>query len=81
MKLYRALVLSTLLYGCESWTMSAETTKKVKTFETKSFRRMLGITWKERKTNEYVFDQVSLLDGPQEPLLGEPQGAFNRSSR
>ena len=69
MKLYRALVLSTLLYGCESWTMSAETTKKVKTFETKSFRRMLGITWKERKTNEYVFDQVSLLDGPQEPLL------------
>ena len=27
MRLYRALVLSTLLYGCESWTMTAETTK------------------------------------------------------
>ena len=69
MRLYRALVLSTLLYGCESWTMSAETTKKVQTFETKCFRRMLGITWQEKKTNEYVKSQVASLDGPQEPLL------------
>ena len=69
MKLYRALVLSTLLYGCESWTMSAETTKKVQTFETKCFRRMLGITWQEKKTNDYVRSQVTSLDGPQEPLL------------
>ena len=69
MRLYRALALSTLLYGCESWTMSAETTKKVQTFETKCFRRMLGITWQEKKTNEYVRSQVALLDGPQEPLL------------
>ena len=69
MRLYRALVLSTLLYGCESWIMSAETTKKVQTFETKCFRRMLGITWQEKKTNEYVKSQVASLDGPQEPLL------------
>ena len=69
MRLYRALALSTLLYGCESWTMSAETIKKVQTFETKCFRRMLCITWQERKTNEYVRSQVALLDGPQEPLL------------
>ena len=65
MRLYRALVLSTLLYGCESWTMSAETTKKVQAFETKRYRRMLGITWKERKTNEYVRSLVTSLDGPQ----------------
>ena len=69
MRLYRALVLSTLLYGCESWTMSAETTKKIQTFETKCFRRMLGITWQEKKTNDYVKSQVTSLDGPQEPLL------------
>ena len=57
------------MYGCESWTMSAETTQKTQTFETKCFRRMLGITWQEKKTNEYVRSQVESLVGPQEPLL------------
>ena len=69
MKLYRALALSTLLYGCESWTMTAETTKRVQSFETKCFRRMLGISWSERKTNDFVRAQVTSLDGPQDPLL------------
>ena len=68
-RLYKALVLSTLLYGCESWTLTAETTRRVQTFETKCFRRMLGISWAEHKTNEYVRAQVTLLDGPHEPLL------------
>ena len=69
MRLYRALVLSTLLYGCESWIMTAETTKRVQTFETKCFRRMLGISWSDRKTNDYVRAQVTSRAGPQEPLL------------
>ena len=69
MRLYRALVLSTLLYGCESWTMTAETTKRVQTFETKCFRRMLGISWSDRKTNDFVRAQVTSRAGPQEPLL------------
>ena len=69
MRLYRALVLSTLLYVCESWTMTAETTKRVQTFETKCFRRMLGISWSDRKTNDFVRAQVTSMAGPQEPLL------------
>ena len=47
MKLFKALVLSILLYGCESWTMTAETTRRIQTFETKCFRRLLDISWKE----------------------------------
>ena len=69
MRLYRALVLSTLLYDCESWTMTAETTKRVQTFETKCFRRILGISWSDRKTNDFVRAQVTSMAGPQEPLL------------
>ena len=68
-KLYRSLVLSILLYGCESWTMTAETTRRVQAFETKSFRRLLGISWRDRKTNDYVRRQIETLAGPQEPLL------------
>ena len=68
-KLFRSLVLSILLYGCESWTMTAETTKRIQTFETKCFRRLLGISWKEHKSNDFVRSQVAQLAGPQEPLL------------
>ena len=49
--------------------MTAETTKRVQTFETKCFRRMLGISWSDRKTNDFVRTQVISRAGPQEPLL------------
>ena len=69
MKLYKSLVLSILLYGCESWTMTAKTTKRIQMFETKCFRQMLGISWRDRKSNDFVKNQVTALAGPQEPLL------------
>ena len=68
-KLFKALILSTLLYGCESWTLTAETTKKLQSFELRCYRRMLGISWKEHRTNDYVRTLVRALAGPQEPLL------------
>ena len=69
LKLYKALIVSILLYGCESWTLTAETSRRVRTFETKCFRRLLNIPWHARKTNEHVLVQVTSLAGPQEPLL------------
>ena len=48
----------------------AVTEKKLQSFEYKSLRRLLGISWKEHKTNEYVRKTVEDLVGPQEPLLG-----------
>ena len=68
-RLFKSLVVSILLYGCESWTLLAEAEKRIRSFETKSMRRMLGISWREHKTNEYVMKRVKDLVGPQEPLL------------
>ena len=68
-RLFKSLVVSILLYGCESWTLLAETEKKIGSFETKSMRRMLGISWREHKTNEFVLNRVEDLVGPQERLL------------
>ena len=59
---YRSLVLSILYYGCESWTISALSIKKQQGFENKSHRKLLRITYKEMKTNEYNKDvMISLL--------------------
>ena len=68
-KLYRSLVLSIFLYGCETWTLMADTERRIQAFETKCLRKLLRISYKEHKTNEYVYDTVNGLVGPQEPLL------------
>ena len=67
-KLYKTLVLSTLLYGRESWTLTADSTKRIQAFENKCYRRMLGISWKDRKTNEFVQRGIKARAGQQENL-------------
>ena len=68
-KIYKAIVLSTMLYGCESWTLNVDSMTKIQTFENKCLRRLLGISWKDHRTNESVKDQIRLMAGRQEPLL------------
>ena len=67
--LYRSLVLSILAYGCESWTISAISTKKLQGFENKSHRKLLGITYREMKTNEYIKGVMISLIGTYEPIV------------
>ena len=69
-KLYKTIVLSTLDYGCESWTLTADLTKRIQAFEKKCYRHMLGISWKDRMTNEFVQRGIKARAGQQENLLG-----------
>ena len=55
-KLQKTLVTSIATYGYESWTLTAETKRRFQAFEIKCFRRILNISYKEHKTNEYVWD-------------------------
>ena len=68
-RLYKSLVVSILLYGCEAWTLTAQYEKKIAAFETKQFRKLLGISYREHRTNEYVRQKIRELVGEQEPLL------------
>ena len=56
-------------YGCESLAMTAETNRRVQTFKTKCFKQMLRISWKDRKSNDFVRSQRTTVAGHQEPLL------------
>jgi hypothetical protein len=42
--LYLALRVNTLLWGCESWVISAEATRRLESFHTKSIRKILGVS-------------------------------------
>lgn len=62
-------LLSTLLYGCESWTLTADTECRIQSFENKCYRRMLNISSREHRTNDYVRQLVTTHAGEQEPQL------------
>ena len=60
-RLYHSLVLSVVLYGCEAWTMTADTERRVQAFEFKCLRKLLGVSYRERKTNEFIRTSVNGL--------------------
>ena len=49
-----------LLYGCESWTLTvtSDLVTRIQAFENNCYRRVLGISYREPKTNAYVWQQV-----------------------
>ena len=52
-------IWSTLLYGCETWTISGDMIKKLEALETWFYRRMLSISWKEKVTNVEVYRRMN----------------------
>ena len=67
--MYKTLVLSILLYGCEAWTITEKMENKIKAFENKVQRRLLGINYREDKTNIYIKGKINSCVGNFTPLL------------
>jgi len=56
-QVYRAVVLTTLLYGSETWTLYRRHVKKLDSFHLRCLRRILHIKWQDRVTNTTVLEQ------------------------
>ena len=54
----RCYVFSILYYGLESWTLKQEHINKLQAFEMWCYRRMLRISWMERKTNIEILQEI-----------------------
>ena len=54
----KAYVWSTLMYGCEAWTITKEMERKIEATELWLCRRMLKISWTERVSNERVLQRA-----------------------
>ena len=68
-KLYRSLVLSIATYGCEAWTLLADTERRIQAFENKCYRKILRVSYTEHRTNQDVREEIEAWAGPQEHLL------------
>ena len=53
-RIYQCCVVSVLLYGSESWSTYARHERKLNAFHMRCLRNILGITWRDKVTNEAV---------------------------
>lgn len=49
-----------VLYGCESWTVKQKNRMKIKAFEYWCWRRLLGISWTDKRTNQSIREELKL---------------------
>ena len=62
------LILSTFLYACESWTLTAEIERRIQALEMRCYRRLLNISYKDHVTNE-VRNRIQNAIGVHDDLL------------
>ena len=55
-----ACVVSTLMYGSETWTTYTRQEKKLNSFQLISIHRILGISWQDRVSNTDVLSRANL---------------------
>jgi len=59
LKVYIAVVLSSLLYGCETWTLYRRHMKQLEQFHQRSLRSIMRVRWQDRITNQEVLDRAN----------------------
>ena len=58
LRLMNSLVTSIFIYECET-SLTDELETRIKTFETKNFRKLLGVTYKDRITNDEIRNRIT----------------------
>ena len=59
-KIYRAIILSTLLYGDETWTVYSRHVKKLHAFMIRHLPSIMKIRWQDKVTNIKVLKRARL---------------------
>ena len=47
------------MYGCESWTVKKAERRRIDAFELWCWRRLLGVPWTARRSNQFVLKEIS----------------------
>ena len=68
-QILRSIVTSTFLYACETWALAAELERRIQTVEMRYYRKIFGISFRDRIPNEYVRNRVRAAIGPHDDLL------------
>ena len=58
--LVKAMVFPVVVYGCESWTVKKAEHQRIDAFELWCWRRLLGVPWTARRSNQSILKEISL---------------------
>ena len=61
--LLKCLIWPVVMYGCEAWTLKKPEEDRLQAAEMWFYRRLLSVTWKDKRTNESVLDELSVSRG------------------
>ena len=59
-RIMKVLVWTTINYRAEGWTLRAEEKKKIQSAEMWLYKRVLKITWKDKRTNNSILEEVKV---------------------
>ena len=57
---YRAVVMTSLLYGCETWALFRKQLKTLDQFHLRCLRKIMGISWEDRVPNTEVLHRANM---------------------
>ena len=57
--LVKAMVFPVVMYGCESWTVKKAECRKIDAFALWCWRRLLRVSWAERRSNQSTLKEIS----------------------
>jgi len=57
--LVKAMVFSVVMYRCESWTIKKAEHRSIVAFELWCWRRLLGVPWTARRSNQSILKEIS----------------------
>ena len=56
----KVVVFPVIMYGCESWTIKKAECRRSDAFELWCWRRLLGVPWTARRSNQSILKEISL---------------------
>ena len=57
--LVKVMVLSVVMYGCESWTVKKAEHRRIDAFELWCWRRLLRVPWTARRSNQSILKEIN----------------------
>ena len=57
--LVKAMVFPVVMYGCKSWTIKKAEHRRIDAFELWCWRRLLGVPWIARRSNQSILKEIS----------------------
>ena len=53
------MVFPGVMYGCESWTVKKAEHRRIDAFELWCWRRLLGVPWTAKRSNQSILKEIS----------------------